>query len=198
MHVIGEAVRECCQKHGRMPGDNLLSWRVHILPMIGEGELFREFHLNEPWDSPANRKLIERIPPIYALTRDGIRGSIESREFSTCFQAVLGAGTLWETCSLSGRGLPAPPCSAAIIVQVDQTHAVVWTKPADWKYEPGGPLTDLSGHLGDYVIAVTGDGEEVAVPLDLSETARNQLFLPGPAAGAPIPRVRTIPFHEGL
>ncbi|HCO22471.1 MAG TPA: hypothetical protein DIT97_05185, partial [Gimesia maris] len=29
-----------------------LSWRVHILPFMGEEDLFQQFKLNEPWDSP--------------------------------------------------------------------------------------------------------------------------------------------------
>ena len=43
----------------------LLSWRVLILPYLEQDALYREFHLNEPWDSDHNKKLIERIPAVY-------------------------------------------------------------------------------------------------------------------------------------
>src|SRR5262249_26236289 len=46
-------------------GKALLSWRVHILPYLGEEKLYREFHLDEPWDSDHNKALIARMPPIY-------------------------------------------------------------------------------------------------------------------------------------
>src|SRR3954451_19781343 len=36
-------------------GRPLLSWRVALLPMLGESELYGRFKLDEPWDSPANR-----------------------------------------------------------------------------------------------------------------------------------------------
>src|SRR5262245_20576013 len=32
-------------------GKPLLSWRVAILPFIGEDKLYKEFKLDEPWDS---------------------------------------------------------------------------------------------------------------------------------------------------
>lgn len=33
-----------------------LSWRVHLLPYIGNEGLYKQFHLNEPWDSEHNLK----------------------------------------------------------------------------------------------------------------------------------------------
>ena len=45
-------------------GGPKLSWRVAILPYLGEGALFEEFHMNEPWDSPHNKALIGRMPEV--------------------------------------------------------------------------------------------------------------------------------------
>ena len=39
-------------------GKPLLSWRVLILPWIEEDDLFRQFRLNEPWDSPPQSKAL--------------------------------------------------------------------------------------------------------------------------------------------
>lgn len=36
-------------------GKPLLSWRVHILPFLEQDALYKEFHLDEPWDSPQNK-----------------------------------------------------------------------------------------------------------------------------------------------
>ena len=47
-------------------GKPLLSWRVQILPYIEEARLYEEFHRDEPWDSDHNKKLIPRMPKIYA------------------------------------------------------------------------------------------------------------------------------------
>ena len=62
--------------HGHFPaqgnrdniGKPLLSWRVHVLPMMGDEEsrLYDQFRLNEAWNSPHNIKLLSQMPEIYA------------------------------------------------------------------------------------------------------------------------------------
>jgi CheY-like chemotaxis protein len=42
-----------------------LSWRVHLLPFLGQEELYKRFNLDEPWDSANNLKLVEVMPEIY-------------------------------------------------------------------------------------------------------------------------------------
>src|SRR5262245_18711959 len=44
----------------------LLSWRVAILPYIEQQALYKDFKLDEPWDSPLNKKLIPKMPKIFA------------------------------------------------------------------------------------------------------------------------------------
>jgi len=59
--------------HGQMPpavvygsdGQALHSWRVLILPYIEQGELYRQFKLDEPWDSPHNIQLLPKMPRVY-------------------------------------------------------------------------------------------------------------------------------------
>lgn len=46
-------------------GRPLLSWRVTLLPFLEQNELYEKFHLDEPWDSPHNLTLIDRIPSPY-------------------------------------------------------------------------------------------------------------------------------------
>ena len=46
-------------------GKPLLSWRVHILPYLEQDNLFKQFKLDEPWDSEHNKALIAKMPDIY-------------------------------------------------------------------------------------------------------------------------------------
>ena len=46
-------------------GKPLLSWRVAILPYLGEETLYRQFHLDEPWNSEHNMRLIARTPQVF-------------------------------------------------------------------------------------------------------------------------------------
>src|SRR5262249_51036019 len=44
-----------------------LSWRVRILPFLGQTEekLYKQFNLDEPWNSDHNRALISQMPERY-------------------------------------------------------------------------------------------------------------------------------------
>ena len=42
----------------------LLSWRVAILPFIGEQNLYNRFRLDQPWDSPHNIALLPLMPAL--------------------------------------------------------------------------------------------------------------------------------------
>src|SRR2546426_8412471 len=67
MHIYQE-------RHGRLPpavvygkyGEALHSWRVLLLPYIEQDALFKQFKLDEPWDSPHNIQLLPKIPSTYA------------------------------------------------------------------------------------------------------------------------------------
>jgi hypothetical protein len=43
----------------------LLSWRVMILPYLEQEALYKEFNMDEPWDSEQNKKLLAKMPDIY-------------------------------------------------------------------------------------------------------------------------------------
>ena len=48
-----------------------LSWRVHLLPELGQSKLYAEFHLDEAWNSDHNKTLIAKMPPIYGTDLAG-------------------------------------------------------------------------------------------------------------------------------
>ena len=41
------------------------SWRVAILPYLGQHELFDQYRFQEPWDSKHNLKLLDKMPAVY-------------------------------------------------------------------------------------------------------------------------------------
>src|SRR5262245_38041872 len=67
-------------------GRPLHSWRVLILPFLGEEELFKRFKLNEPWDSPHNIQLLPNIPRVYAPPVPGTTAV----PFATYYQSLDG------------------------------------------------------------------------------------------------------------
>src|SRR5436190_836818 len=47
-------------------GKALLSWRVAILPFIEQEPLYKEFKLDQAWDSEHNKKLLSKMPAVFA------------------------------------------------------------------------------------------------------------------------------------
>src|SRR5438309_6043545 len=93
--------------HGKLPavvygkdGQPLHSWRVLILPYVEEEELYKEFHLDEPWDSPHNLALLPRMPKVYE-TYPGTE--IVNPPHTTFYQVFTGPDTLFD--ASTGRRL---------------------------------------------------------------------------------------------
>src|SRR5262249_5772501 len=70
-------------------GKPLLSWRVAILPFIEEAKLSQQFKMDEPWDSENNKKLIGRMPRVYAPVR------VKAKEGETFYQVFTGPKALF-------------------------------------------------------------------------------------------------------
>src|SRR5262249_39345951 len=69
----------------------LLSWRVGILPLLGEAELYEQFKLDEPWDSMHNKRLLPKIPRAYAAP------GVEIKEpYATYYQVFVGPHAAFE------------------------------------------------------------------------------------------------------
>ena len=76
LRKIGLAMLSVEGLHGYYPagivgpdGDLGLSWRVAILPYLEDKqcqELYKEFQLTELWDSPHNKKLLAKMPAVFA------------------------------------------------------------------------------------------------------------------------------------
>jgi prepilin-type processing-associated H-X9-DG protein len=124
--------------HGTFPpafsvdksGKPLLSWRVLILPFVEQQALYNEFHLDEPWDSPHNRALIDRMPAVFACPSDlvpkpdaGKTTYVTPRGPSTIFPGAVGVKIKEVTDGTS---------NTILTMDVPALEAVVWTKPDDW------------------------------------------------------------------
>jgi prepilin-type processing-associated H-X9-DG protein len=118
----------------------LLSWRVAMLPFIEQDALYREFKLDEPWDSEHNKKLIEKMPKLFAPdNKSGKPGY-------THFQMVIGPNALLPV----GTRMPAsfPDGMSNTIAVVEAAEPVIWTKPDDVML-PGKELPkDLKRRFG--------------------------------------------------
>jgi WD40 repeat protein len=149
LYRVGRALRAYHRDRGRLPpravyddrGRPLLSWRVLLLPWLGEAELFRQFRLDDPWDSDHNRRLIPRMPAVFAAEH------FERSTPVTCFCVFRGKGTAFE--GRDGQSLKSFTDGLAETILVAQAPTPVpWTKPADLAVADDGSLS-ASWRLAD-------------------------------------------------
>jgi hypothetical protein len=157
-----------------------LSWRVALLPYIEEDNLFKQFRLDEPWDSPHNKKLLPRMPKMYLLP-----GREDEGSGLTHYQLFVGPDTPF---GLRGRprhkvpGIDAfieegpripmsfPAGTSGTILIVTARDPVPWTKPDDLPHDRNKPLPPLGGHFGAGFNAALADGSVRWIESTMRET----------------------------
>ncbi|MFO0877631.1 MAG: DUF1559 domain-containing protein [Gemmataceae bacterium] len=168
-------------KDGR-PG---LSWRVALLPYVEQGALFQQFKLDEAWDSPANKPLLSRIPPVYLQPNQIPDGSGQ-----THYQVFVGKGTIFEEPAnplelappggrpgLGLRGIrmvDIPDGTSNTILAVNASSTVPWTKPEDLTFDPAMPLPKLGGPSTTAYTVLFADGSVRSMPVNTPEMTLKQ------------------------
>ncbi|MGA2618696.1 MAG: DUF1559 domain-containing protein [Thermoguttaceae bacterium] len=146
-------------------GKPLLSWRVAILPYLERPDLFKQFHLDEPWDSEHNKALIPRMPRVYRSSASraapNMTNYLTFRDKDSVFPG---------TERISYDDITDGADHTIMVVEASDARAVVWTKPDDLEYDPDHPLDGLmvhrSGLLGlrpGIILAVFCDGSVRAI-----------------------------------
>jgi hypothetical protein len=121
-------------------GKPLLSWRVHILPYLDEQELYDEFHLDEPWDSEHNLKLVEKMPVMFENPR------LKLEPGKTAYVAPIGANTIWKSpqddkqtpTGMRLEQILDGTSNTIALIEIGEADAVIWTKPDDLNVDPEG------------------------------------------------------------
>jgi RNA polymerase sigma factor (sigma-70 family) len=133
-------------------GNALLSWRVALLPYLGEQELYKQFNRNEPWDSPHNKKLLSRMPKVYAAP-----GVASLEPGMTYYQVFVGEHAAFEK-HRALRLADFPDGLSNTILIVEAGSPVPWTKPEDLHYATDDPLPQLGGLFSEIFNAAFADG----------------------------------------
>lgn len=168
LRQIGLALHAYHDAHNALPagifdrsGKKLgLSWRVAILPQIEQAALYEQFKLAEPWDSPANKKLIKKMPRIFAITNTAAPNGY------TYYRGFAGAGMLAQLQPQGQSGQPSlgvkiPTVQDGLsntIMVAEVDDPVIWTKPEEPVVDAKSPLPKLGGVFKDGFHGVMGDG----------------------------------------
>ena len=119
------------------------SWRVLILPYLGQNDLYRSYDFNQPWDSPKNRKLLDRMPDVYREPAYG-----EAKGSFAHYAALVGEDTCFPSKrptrpdDMGGRGMmhiTDGSSNSMMVAPVEPGRKIPWTKPEDIVVGPDFP-----------------------------------------------------------
>ena len=135
-------------------GTPLLSWRVGLLPTIGLEVLYRKFKLDEPWDSPTNKPLLDEMPSIFAASEP----SVEKNK--TILRYFDSEGTPFADREIKAEKLQTPQ-STLLLVSVVPEKAVEWTKPDPLEFD----VPQIEETVGNVLFGVSFVGQPVIIPI---------------------------------
>lgn len=128
--------------------DEKLSWRVHILPFIEKESLYKQFRLDEPWDSPHNMKLVDKMPSAFGSPRYKL-----DKGTTTYFLLNSRSGPD-RTAKAYGRDMFNSSFPKSIlIVDGGAERADVWTKPTHIEVDTKDPREGLPDKSGEFAVA---------------------------------------------
>jgi hypothetical protein len=133
-------------------GKALLSWRVQILPYLEQDALYKQFKLDEPWDSKNNLPLVEKMPAVFDSPR------VKVKKGYTVYQGFAGDGALFGNANPLRFPHSFTDGTSNTILAVEATTAVPWTKPADVPYDAKKDLPDFGKAFDSTPLACICDG----------------------------------------
>lgn len=190
---IARALTAYAQDYGTFPpptvfdsaGKPMHSWRVLVLPYLGEDALYAQYDFKQPWDGTNNIDLFDQCPDIFVSPATLTPGSQESS-----YMLITGQGTLFPS---SGPLRPTQifdgPEKTLLLVEVDN-NVHEWTKPIDLdvgKLNPRigatGP-NSIGGHHVGGATAAFANGEPAWLPADTDPVLLDAAI--SPTGGEPI------------
>jgi len=125
------------RRHGTLPpaftvdatGKPLHSWRVLLLPLLGEEKLHAKIHLDEPWDSPHNTTLHKELVAVYQCP------SAKLDPGMTEYTIIIGPNTAFDEKpgdGNTGKRLDSfGPKSANMILVAERVDPICWMDPTN-------------------------------------------------------------------
>ena len=144
-------------------GKPLLSWRVAILQYIEEEALYKQFKLDEPWDSEHNLKLAKNMPKVYFHPKANKPG-----DNKTHYRLFFGKGAAFELNKGFSMGAIANMDGLSnTLMVVEAEDPVVWTNPNDLAFDPTKALPKMLSIDGKFSAAYCdGSVRSFKVPID--------------------------------
>jgi hypothetical protein len=156
-------------------GVPFLSWRVQLLPYLGYQELYNQFRLNEPWNSPHNLALLPLMPNVFRSPGDA--AAVTTTRFQTISDMQdLGNSSLSAPSKYILRARYTDGLRLArqadvidgwqntiLFLQTGADAAVPWTAPLDVDHDPNSPFSPLGNVAAGRVNVALVDGQRITL-----------------------------------
>ncbi len=170
-------------------GNPLLSWRVRLLPYLGgardflappgtsrpapHAALYKQFKLNEPWDSKHNLALLTKMPDVFASPRVRVK-----RKGYTVYQIFSGPDAVFNSGKTTYKISTIPDGTSYTLFAVETSMAVPWTKPADIPFDKDKAVPDIGKAYGGRPLGAMLDGSVRVLDLKkiLPETLKTAIM----------------------
>jgi hypothetical protein len=164
------------------PKDVPHSWRVTILPFMGQQELFDKYRQDEPWDSLHNRALLPEMPDTYrapSAPREIVETvyvgftpttPYDSRRPEPWMPLLGGTHSLRLADVLDG--------TSQTVLLVESKTDIAWTQPQDLPISAASPVPEMGGiHEGGFYAALV-DGRVTFVPESYDREMLRRALMP--------------------
>jgi hypothetical protein len=170
LQMIGVAMHAYCQANGHFPpavlygpgGKTPYSWRVALLPFLEQQPLYDQYRIDEAWDSPHNRRVLERMPEVFRRPEEPAEST------NTSWFALVGPGTMFDGKKGTTPAAIRDGLSNTIVV-VEAKRNIPWTKPEDIAYDRAKLLPVLGGFFKGGFHVLLADATVQFLPSTISE-----------------------------
>jgi hypothetical protein len=127
------------------------SWRVTLLPFLGQSNLHDQYREEEPWDSVNNRRVLAKMPAVFRHPSD------DPRSTNASYFALVGPDTVFPGNQAVKIAEITDGTSNTLLV-VESKQETPWTKPEDIPFDAQQPLPRLGGWYPQGFHAAMCDG----------------------------------------
>jgi hypothetical protein len=166
----------------------LLSWRVALLPFLGQNALYQQFDLTKSWNDPANLPLLQQMPAVFRNPLDPV-GSTNTNYVGGSLLAGSNPGTMFQGTDHFRSADVTDGTNNTLFVGETEGSAIPWSAPEDI---PIGACPTLGGNgFSSFIPGAVPfgfvDGSVGLLPTNIDCQTLRDLFLRNDGSGVTPP-----------